>query len=562
MKSILAKYYNFIIKFLIIKAFLSFNVLNAQSGEKFEPPDGRVIHGLGQYVPVDYDSAENWQMVTDYQNAIVHVPVIYSIYAAIDSALDALDPLDYVDVTTNHGYPYALLIGLFLTEETRTNIPVQKYLNGNLDAQIIKLANRIKEVEHTTPVFLRPGFEFGHNNQGTHTDNGLDPNDFISVWQYIYDIFDQQNVSNVAWVWNTVNPDDFSYMNWYPGDNYVDWWGINYFSVNQMNNSSGFLSDAATQGKPVMICESAPTIPESDGGTTNSANWVDWFIPYFDLIKNTTHMKAFVYISDPWTRGSFSDWPDTEIDSDPTGTIANNYQAELDNTLYLHMDEYQKSPGIIDSPLPITLSQFSVSILSDSTIVKWRTESEINNQGFNLYRAESSHDLSFQDLEFMQINVDLIPGAGNSSTGQSYSYIDTRVIDDRYYWYQLEDVAFDGKRTRHPPLKVYRPAAYQQGNKDINLLAGFRLDQNFPNPFNEETIIRYHLMREMSLLFNIYSSTGELLLHKKIFDKPQGVYQINWQGIDTQGNPLPSGVYFYQIKSEFFAKTRRMVLVR
>ena len=45
-------------------------------GAKYEPPDGRVIHGLGQYVSGLYTDAENWQYVTEYQEAINEIPDI------------------------------------------------------------------------------------------------------------------------------------------------------------------------------------------------------------------------------------------------------------------------------------------------------------------------------------------------------------------------------------------------------------------------------------------------------------------------------------------------------
>ena len=178
---------------MIIRIYLSIFICSillwAQSGQKYEPPDGRVLHGLGQFVNVwFYTEQENWQFVTEYQNALNTVPVIYSTYAYTDPFYDNLDSTDLVDAVTNHNYPYVLLVGIGIFDNTSlpgsVNIPVQSFLDGDLDSQIIKIAQEIKSV-YPTPVFVRPGFEFA---TGLHNDpDNLDwtAENFIQIWQNI-----------------------------------------------------------------------------------------------------------------------------------------------------------------------------------------------------------------------------------------------------------------------------------------------------------------------------------------------------------------------------------------
>lgn len=347
---------------LIYMLFLIFPGMNvsAWAGTKYEPPDGRVIHGIGQYVSYFYTDAENWQLVQEYQNAINKIPMVYSVYAYLDPTINLIDQTDFIDITTNHGYPYVLVVGLGLFDISyiltgNINIPVQTILSGNWDGQIQNLAQRIKAVN--APVYLRPGFEFGSGNSGIHNDPDVGPTDFINIWMHIYNIFQQENVTNVAWVWNTVNPQSFNYMAWYPGDSYVDWWGINYFTASQINAGDGFLNNAAQHNKPVMICESNPI---QNGGTTNSSNWNNWFIPYFQKIQNNQNIKAFIYISDPWDKSGFFDsWPDSRITSN--STIQANYSQEMTDSVYIHMDEYLANPGIIGLAPPagsLVISEF------------------------------------------------------------------------------------------------------------------------------------------------------------------------------------------------------------
>ncbi len=304
----------------------------AHMGAKFEPADGQVIHGLGQYVPAaaGYSDADNWQFVTDYQTAVGHVPVIYAAYQAIDPVVAFLDNTDLTDIVQNHGHPYHLNLGLFLFDLTQENIDVAAILGGDYDTQIAAIAAEVKALGVST--FCRPGFEFGAPD-GLHGDNISGP-DFILVWHYIRGVFDTVGVENVAWVWNAVNPNTFNYMSYYPGDAAVDWWGINYFTTSQMNNSEAFVLDAATHGKPVIICESCPI---HNGGTGNAANWQNWFVPYFGKITGHAHLKAFTYISDPWDRPGFFDWWDTSlIDANTPATLRTNYAAEMDDSRYIH----------------------------------------------------------------------------------------------------------------------------------------------------------------------------------------------------------------------------------
>lgn len=315
--------------------------------EKYEPPDGRIIHGLGQYTSFFYSDEEYAQMINQYQNAVQKVPLIYSVYTSIDPYINALDRIDFKKLLSDFNHQYILMIALSLHDSTyftqgTLDIHVESILNGELDERLISLADEIKSLNN--PVFFRPGFEFGISNSGIHVDPDLTASKFIDIWKYIYNKFKQENVTNVAWIWNTVNPDRFSYMEWYPGDEYVDWWGINYFTLSQINSADSFLDDAREHNKPVAICESCPI---QNGGTTNASNWNNFFIPYFNKIKNDTNIKAFIYIHSPWTNELLFDWPDSRITSNLT--ISNNYKNELQDSTYIHLDEYLSNPEILTS---------------------------------------------------------------------------------------------------------------------------------------------------------------------------------------------------------------------
>ena len=115
------------------------------------------------------------------------------------------------------------------------------------------------------------------------------------------------------------------------------------------------------------------------------------------------------------------------------------------------------SPGYrFGGPLPVSLSKFRPERLEDGTIVvRWVTESELNNAGFNILRSET------RDGQFTQMNTSLIKGQGTTSERTTYSFPDTSAKPNVVYYYQIQDVSLDGNVTtlRQSRLKGHISAA-------------------------------------------------------------------------------------------------------
>jgi hypothetical protein len=102
----------------------------------------------------------------------------------------------------------------------------------------------------------------------------------------------------------------------------------------------------------------------------------------------------------------------------------------------------------IEEETLIELSSFVTTPKSRKVTVEWTTESEIDNAGFNLYRAES------EDGEYIQINEGLIPAEGSPTEGASYEFFDEGVKNRRTYYYKLEDIDLNGVSTMHGPVSA------------------------------------------------------------------------------------------------------------
>ena len=113
---------------------------------------------------------------------------------------------------------------------------------------------------------------------------------------------------------------------------------------------------------------------------------------------------------------------------------------DVRQTWFGHADDYG-SPGITGGRvLPVELSKFRPERLDDGTIViRWITQSELNNAGFNILRSEKAEG------EFKQINTKLIAGHGTTSERHTYTFTDTSAKPNVVYYYQIQDVSLDGK---------------------------------------------------------------------------------------------------------------------
>ncbi len=99
-------------------------------------------------------------------------------------------------------------------------------------------------------------------------------------------------------------------------------------------------------------------------------------------------------------------------------------------------------------------------------------------------------------------------------------------------------------------------------DRQSTLPQSFTLDQNFPNPFNSGTVIRFSLPQADKIELSVYNLAGQKIATLAQGLRPAGSYAINWDGRDKQGRALASGLYFYRLQSAAQIKTRKLLLVR
>ena len=131
------------------------------------------------------------------------------------------------------------------------------------------------------------------------------------------------------------------------------------------------------------------------------------------------------------------------------GTMIDTWVLASDTRLVEPMHSYYGFPTDIGTPgfraggaLPVELSYFRTARdkATGAVVITWSTQSEMNNAGFFIKRSQQ------RDGQFVVVNATMIPGAGTTSEKQFYTYTDTTAKGNVVYYYQVEDVSFDGDR--------------------------------------------------------------------------------------------------------------------
>ncbi len=97
---------------------------------------------------------------------------------------------------------------------------------------------------------------------------------------------------------------------------------------------------------------------------------------------------------------------------------------------------------------------------------------------------------------------------------------------------------------------------------DAEIPSAYKLSQNFPNPFNPVTTIKFDLKEKGLVTLKIYNVAGQLVRTLVDGVRDAASYSIAWDGANDRGTAVASGIYFYKMETNGFSETRKMALLR
>jgi len=214
----------------------------------------------------------------------------------------------------------------------------------------------------------------------------------------------------------------------------------------------------------------------------------------------------------------------------------------------IDMGAYEYKVGV-DPSLPVTLSSFTAQFIGSSPILCWTTQSEDNNSGWNIYRGDYRD--AFINGDAIQINLELIEGAGTTSIPTDYTFEDqNNIIAGNEYWYILESVDYSGETHIHGSVSLIIP----EENPTPELPQQTLLIGNYPNPFNPNTTISFIIKENETAHLSIFNIKGQEV---ETIRFETGIYKYLWDA-----SSYASGIYLYKLKSESFSEIRKMILLK
>lgn len=272
----------------------------AQEEEKrvmlFIGQDLGAIGGLEGYNEGYIDTFGMPDGVTTYTN----LPSLSGLYTLDNWGSGDVCAQMYVNASTFDGVNMAL--GLHLVGHLA---PTAK---GVYQSSIKRLGEFIANSGRT--VYLRIGYEF----DGSW--NAYDPDEYVLAFRKIVDTLHEMGVTNFQTVWQSSGNGTAQHLlQWYPGDDYVDWMGYSYFTGSGTVIGKGILQLAREHGKPVFIAESTPKSNLSAGN--GRLLWMLWYEPFLKHIEtNSDVIGAISYINCNWNEQPMwkgQGWGDSRI---------------------------------------------------------------------------------------------------------------------------------------------------------------------------------------------------------------------------------------------------------
>lgn len=209
---------------------------------------------------------------------------------------------------------------------------------------------------------------------------------------------------------------------------------------------------------------------------------------------------------------------------------------------------YNYSSGASSSvtSLPVELTSFTAVAKGRGVELAWQTATEVNNYGFEIERMTPSQTLPLQGggRGGGWNKIGFVEGAGNSNSPKSYSFVDASASGKVAY--RLKQIDRDGKFEYSNTVEVLAATP-----------KAFALMQNHPNPFNPSTKISYDLPAAGFVSLKVYDMLG-----KEVVTLVNGMQEAGAKIAEFNASQLPSGIYFYTLRTQNFNATKKMLMIK
>jgi hypothetical protein len=192
--------------------------------------------------------------------------------------------------------------------------------------------------------------------------------------------------------------------------------------------------------------------------------------------------------------------------------------------------------------IPVELTSFTAAVVGNAVELNWKTATETNNRGFEVYKSVSGSPFS---------KIAFVEGNGTTTEAKSYKFVDRDIKAGENYGYRIKQIDFDGTFEYSKVVNVSGIAPSE-----------FALEQNYPNPFNPSTIIAYSVPVKSDVTLEVYNLIGQ-----KVMTLVQGSVDAGKHVVQMDGSSMASGIYLVKLNAvgengSQFTSSKKMTLMK
>ena len=277
-------------------------------------------------------------------------------------------------------------------------------------------------------------------------------------------------------------------------------------------------------------------------GNTYSFNTTYLVVIKYEFISGTINDNVSLFVN-PDLSGSepsptIAAFTDTGTDASSISGIELR-QGTSATAPTLTVDGIRVATSWSQAPLPVELTSFTSNVVENKVTLNWSTATEVNNYGFEVQRSSvGSRQSAWEKIGFVN-------GNGNSNSPKNFSFTDEPTCGKEFQ-YRLKQIDFNG--------------AFEYSEITTAVLENvseFKLDQNFPNPFNPTTRINYTVPARTNVKLRVYD-----LLAQMVAELANGTHEAGRYEVTFDGSNLPSGAYFYKLEAGSYIEVKKLLLVK
>ncbi|MCF8242028.1 MAG: T9SS type A sorting domain-containing protein [Melioribacteraceae bacterium] len=188
-----------------------------------------------------------------------------------------------------------------------------------------------------------------------------------------------------------------------------------------------------------------------------------------------------------------------------------------------------------------------INILSNSAELSW------------ILPTQSESALTYE-LEFAD-NAELTDAQSYSDISSPVQMIDGLEDGKTYYW-RVRSKNSDGDYSLYSDVTSFGVGEVTSVKREDAVAEKYVLSQNFPNPFNPTTNIKFSIPEAGLVSLKIFNILGQEIRTLVSDVKESGSYQVTWNGKDDHGNSVSTGIYLYKIQANDYSATKKMLLIK